>query len=84
MKNKYWVIDLDYACCSEERREAMGPFDSVAAAEKWIVDDCLETFFASDSINLGENPDWSGRLAIVKEIKQLKPTPVVSCKIELQ
>ena len=84
MKNKYWVIDLEYGCCSEQRREATGPFDSVSAAEKWIAEDCLETFSCSDSIELGENVDWSSQLAIVQEVKQLKPTPVVSCKIELQ
>ncbi len=84
MKNKYWVIDLDYGLCSEQHREATGPFDSVSAAEKWIAEDCLETFSCSSSIELGENADWSSRLVIVQEVKQLKPTPVVSCKIELQ
>ena len=84
MKNKYWVIDLEYGRCSEAHRKATGPFDSVSAAEKWIAEDCLETFSCSDSIELGENADWSSQLVIVQEVKQLKPTPVVSCKIELQ
>jgi len=81
---KYWVLELESCGHSQGTKEARGPFPSLALAEKWIAEDCLDVFSYSDSIKIGENPDWSGQMLILQEVKRVTPTPTVSCKIELK
>ena len=82
---KYWIIDLEEFGMAEGTKEARGPFQSIAAAEKWLKDSAEENFrLFNEPEKLGEQHGWAAPVTIVEEKVRLKQVPVVSVKIKLE
>ena len=85
MKNKYWIIDLEGCGMAEDTKTAIGPFKSVADAEKWLKTSAAESFESwNEHENLGPQLDWAAPVLIVEEKKKLQQVPVVSFEIKLE
>lgn len=81
---RFWVIESEFGM-TDGTRTAFGPFKSVAAAEKFIIEDSSALFDSDKEPKpLGADREWSLPVTIVEEKKSLQPVPVVTFEIKLE
>ena len=78
--SQFWVIDTDAPGVDDGSRTARGPFDSMAAAEAWMISDCRDTFAASDTriCDISTSGNWAKPMHIVEVRKTLLQVPTVN------
>lgn len=82
---KYWIIDLERCGMAEGTKTAIGPFKTLADAEKWLKTSAAESFESwNEYENLGPQLDWAAPVLIVEEKKKLQQVPVLNLKVKLE
>lgn len=86
MKNEYWIIETDTPGESLDSKSALGPYSSLAEAERWLREDAKETFLDADKScrELSERVEWAAPVHIVQVVKTVKQCPEVSVRVRLQ
>ena len=78
---KIWIIDTGTSGEMIESKTAIGPFDSIKAAEHWLREDAKDTYISA-------GPDlrfeWSSDpMIILEEIRTVIQKPIVNVKVIL-
>lgn len=80
-KDKYAIIEVPELHPTEIKGDVHGPFNSIEAAKKWIIEDAKESY---DEAKVGTDEDWGSLMLICKVVSALRPVPTVSVKWELR
>ena len=82
--SRFWVILLETPGEHDKSKSAIGPFQSYAAAEKWIIDDARSTYADSSPDLRAYNADtWGEAAAIVEERRRIRPVPTAKISVRL-
>ena len=74
---KYWI--------AIEGQKAEGPFKSLAAAERWIIDSSAHTWLAScGCLRDGEPEAWGSEHVILGEVCRVRPGPPEKVTMRLE
>lgn len=86
MKKEYWIIDTASPGESENSKSAVGPFATIASAEKWLRDDAKDTFLDADRScrELSEDREWADPVHIVQVLRTVRQCPEVSVRVQLR
>jgi hypothetical protein len=82
----YYIIDTGSPGESSGSCSTIGPFASLAAAERWLRDDAADTYLNADASirELSTDVPWSEPMHIVKIIKTVRPVPTAIVKVRLE
>lgn len=82
--SRFWVVLLETSGEHHNSKEALGPFKSYAAAEKWIIDDARRTYAdSSPDLRNHRAAEWGEACAIVEERRRLRPVPTAKISVRL-
>ena len=85
MKPEFYIIDPETPSEIENGCAARGPFASVKAAEKWLRDDCRDTFLGADnSLRENDGENWATPLMIVQVVRRVQPCPTLRVDVVLR
>ena len=75
----FLVIETEHNTPQESvRGEVKGPFRTQAEAERWMIDDAVDTFSGSDrSLQSGEAEEWGSDMYVCEIKRVCRPVPVV-------
>ncbi len=84
--SQFWIIDSETSGEHEASRTAIGPYPSMAAAEKWLRDDAAESFLDADkSLRSSEEAEpWGAPMHIVEVRKTVRQVPRAKVSVTLQ
>lgn len=84
MKPEFYIIDPETPSEIEGGCSARGPYTSVRAAEKWLRDDCRDTFLDADkSCRELDGMAWGSPMMIVQVVRRVQPSPKISVAVTL-
>ena len=64
--------------------EVRGPFHTQAEAEKWMIDDAIDTYSGSDrSLQNGKDEEWGSDMYVCEIKRVCRPVPVVGITARL-
>jgi hypothetical protein len=82
---QFWVFDTQMVGQSKGTFSAMGPFDSQAHAEAFIVNMAAQDWINScGCLREGNKEEWGSDHIIVKEVRYVRPVPPDTVEMTLQ
>jgi len=83
-KSEFWIIETDSSGETEGSKGAIGPFESIAYAEKWLRQNSADTYLSADkSLRDGITP-WAAPVHIVQVLKTVSAVPSVKVTVTLK
>ena len=82
----FWIIDTETPGEHERSKTAIGPFPSLAAAERRLKDDAEHLFMDADKScrELNEIETWGAPMIIVEERRTVRQVPTVKVSVRLE